>query len=155
MPDKKASKLKKPSGQLPAAIYKPEYVQMLIEHMAEGRPFETFGAIVGYGRNKLYEWLDEYPAFGDAKRIGFEMGLHWWLEQGRKNLIINPDEKFNTAVWVFTLKAIYALRDGNESKASEENPVGKTKDQLDAFKRETDILRESLEIRKLRLVRSA
>lgn len=133
-----------------STLYKPEYVEALIEHMSDGRPFETFGAKVGVSRRTLYAWCENNAPFQQAKEVGFEMGLHWWLEQGRENLIVDNTGRFNTGVWVFSLKALYKIRDGSESKASEENPVGKTKDQLEEYKKEIEKLREALEIRSLR-----
>jgi len=56
-------------------LYKPEYCQQLIDHLAHGYSFESFGAIVGRGRATLYEWVEKYPEFAEAKRVGSERGL--------------------------------------------------------------------------------
>lgn len=52
-------------------MYKPEYCAMLIEHMREGLAFRTFGAIAGVTRKTLYEWVDRYPEFAEAKDLAF------------------------------------------------------------------------------------
>lgn len=148
-PPKKKNKGGRPS------LYKAEYCQMLIEHGLDGNPYETFGASVGVCTDTLNEWCDVHPEFSAAKKIGRTAALKWWFEMGKNNLITPEGEKFNATIWIFTLKAMFGLRDGAESKASEENPVGKTKEQLEAFRKETESLRQSLDVRKLRLVRSA
>lgn len=55
--------------------YKPEYCDMLIEHMAEGFSFESFGGKVRCGRTTLYDWVANFPEFAEAKEIGQLAGL--------------------------------------------------------------------------------
>ena len=50
--------------------YKPEYCKMLIDHMAKGFSFETFGADILVGRRTLYQWVDEHLDFREAKEVG-------------------------------------------------------------------------------------
>lgn len=122
-------------------------------HGQDGSPLETFGAEVGVCKKTVYNWRDAHPEFDQACEISRSMALKWWFEKGRDNLIMHEGEKFNASVWIFTMKAMFQMRDGSESKASEENPIGKTKDQLEAYKKEIDQLREALEVRNLRLVK--
>lgn len=142
----------KKSGR-PAIPFKDEYIGLLLEHGKNGNPFETFGAKIGISRSKLYEWTEEFPKFLDAKNIAQSMAMDWWFTKGKDNLIMPEGEKFMSAVWIFTMKAMFQLRDGSESKQADENPTGKTKDQLDTFKKEIDEVKEALAVRNLRLVR--
>jgi hypothetical protein len=142
---------KKKMGR-PEIPYKPEYCMMLIKHGMEGNPFETFGPVIGVSRSKMYEWLDDHEDFMDAKKLATDFALKWWFELGKNNIIINPDEKFNAAVYIFTMKAMFMLRDGSESKAQELNPIGKTKEQTEALRKEVEELRSALEVRKLKIV---
>lgn len=50
--------------------YDPKYCQMLIEHMASGLSFETFGAEIEVVKKTLYNWCDEHKEFLHAKGIG-------------------------------------------------------------------------------------
>lgn len=52
--------------------YDPKFCQMLIQHMAKGHSFESFGGVesVWVGRSTLYEWADKYPEFANAREIG-------------------------------------------------------------------------------------
>lgn len=58
--------------------YKREYCQLLIEHMAEGLSFTTFGGKVGVCRRTLFLWVDAFPDFAEAKRIGTLKSQLWW-----------------------------------------------------------------------------
>ena len=136
----------------PKIPFKAEYCLMLIKHGMEGNPFETFGPVIGVSRSTMYEWVDEYEDFSDAKKLAQDFALKWWFEKGKDNLIMHEGEKFNASVFIFTMKAMFQLRDGSESKAQDDNPIGKTREQLEAYKKEIDSLREALEVRKLKIV---
>lgn len=49
--------------------YKPEYCQMLIDHMSNGYSFATFAAIVKCHVDTLYNWVNLFPAFSEALAI--------------------------------------------------------------------------------------
>jgi transposase len=49
--------------------YKPEYCQMLINHMSEGYSFESFGAIISVDRTTLYHWETLFKEFSHCKGI--------------------------------------------------------------------------------------
>lgn len=125
---------------------------MLIKHGMDGNPFETFGPVIGVSRSTMYEWVDEHEEFSDAKKLATDFALKWWFETGKNNLIMPEGEKFNASVYIFTMKAMFMLRDGSESKGQLENPIGKTKEQTEALKKEVDQLKEALELRKLKIV---
>ena len=62
--------------------YKEEYCDMLIDHMAEGLSFESFGKVVFAGRTTLYRWVDDNKDFRDAKEIATQFSHHKWDEIG-------------------------------------------------------------------------
>ncbi len=49
--------------------YKPEYCEMLIDHMSKGFSFESFGAIINVDRTTLYHWENLFKEFSHAKGI--------------------------------------------------------------------------------------
>lgn len=132
--------------------FKEEYIGLLIKHGMDGNPFETFGPTIGVSTAKLYDWCNELPEMQEAKKLSRDFALKWWFEKGKDNLIMPEGEKFNASVYIFTMKAMFQLRDGSESKAQLENPVGKTLEQNEALKKEIDSLKEALEIRSLKIV---
>jgi len=50
--------------------YKPEFCELLIKHFEEGGAFNSFPAVCGVVRSTLYEWVNRYPEFKEAKSIG-------------------------------------------------------------------------------------
>lgn len=58
--------------------YKPEYCDMLIEHMSQGYSFDTFPAIVRVGRSTMYVWLKDIPEFKEAHEIGNALALKYF-----------------------------------------------------------------------------
>lgn len=62
--------------------YKPEFCELLIEHMGEGFSFEAFAGVVNCNRDTLYEWANVHPEFSDAKKIGFERNRLTWERIG-------------------------------------------------------------------------
>src|SRR5581483_1104978 len=81
-----ATKRKRPEDKLPAGQptkYKPEYCQQLIDHMAGGNSFESFGAKIDIARATIYGWLELFPEFSDAKARGLDKNLMYWEEVGK------------------------------------------------------------------------
>jgi hypothetical protein len=60
--------------------FKEEYCEKLIDHMATGRSFESFGATIEpkRGRSTLYLWVESHPEFKEAKEIGTACGLNYY-----------------------------------------------------------------------------
>lgn len=71
-----SDEIKNPVG--PPTKYKPEYCDLLIDHMSEGYSFESFSAIVRVGRNTTYLWCKEFPEFKEAKEIAEAMALKYF-----------------------------------------------------------------------------
>lgn len=58
--------------------YKPEYCEMLIDHMKQGKPFETFGNKVGVTYQTLYNWAQNHDEFFEAKCMGEAWALEFY-----------------------------------------------------------------------------
>ncbi len=82
--------------------YKPEYCELLIEHMAGGFSFDSFGAKVRCGGRTLYDWLVKHEDFNTA----YTMAKHEALEFYEKHLVAKVTGK--------KLKELDA--DGNEKE---------------------------------------
>lgn len=118
-PEEEAVPVEKPKhpGGRPT-IYKSEYCQQLIEHMANGRPYETFAYRIGVGRSSMYEWEAKFPEFADAKQRGREASYDWWMTlyqgaamgaQGMKDA--------NPTLIIFAMKNMHGWRDRTEIEA--------------------------------------
>jgi len=102
--------------------YKPEYCEMLIEHMKKGLSFESFSGLVGVHLDTLYEWQKK-PEFSEAKNIGRAYERLFWekiythaamgynkLSINGKEVIINP----NPTLIIFKMKNAFQWRDNQD-----------------------------------------
>lgn len=62
--------------------YKPEFCERLIEHMGKGLSFECFSAVIKVVPQTIYNWLEKYPEFLEAKQIGANECLLFWESLG-------------------------------------------------------------------------
>lgn len=65
---------KKPIGR--PTLYKPEYCQLLIDHMEQGYTFESFAGIVNVDRDTIYEWRNAHKDFSDSQKTGRSKQLY-------------------------------------------------------------------------------
>ena len=68
---------KNPVGR-PSIEFKPEYCEIVLNRMSEGKSFESCGAVIGVGRRTLYNWTEKYPNFLHAWEVGKVLALKWW-----------------------------------------------------------------------------
>ena len=101
------------NGRGRPSLYKPEYCELLIEHMGRGFSFESFGGKILVASQTLYAWCEAHPEFSDAKQIGTELGREWWEGQGRRGLQKGAKE-FHGQVWSITMKNRFGYRDRHE-----------------------------------------
>jgi hypothetical protein len=78
--------------------YKPEYCEMLIEHMAEGYSFKSFGGIIGVAESTLHKWKSEHLEFSESINIGSLKSMVFWEKIGRKGMM-NDIPFFNDRIW--------------------------------------------------------
>lgn len=64
--------------------YRPEYAQMLIEHMSKGFSFKSFGAIVTTDARTLDDWCNRYPDFLLAKNYSKLKERYYWEQLHHK-----------------------------------------------------------------------
>ena len=78
--------------------YDEKYCEMLIEHMAEGYSYESFGGIIEVCEKTLYNWESQHPEFLHSKNIGTQKSMVWWEKIGRSGMI-NEIPFFNDRIW--------------------------------------------------------
>lgn len=129
--------------------YRPEYCQLLIEHMKQGLSFESFGAVVGCSSSTLYEWVAANEDFSSAKKLATEYCRIFWEKIAVDNLI-NTSEQWgkgqakskalNSTVWIFNMKNRFKWRDNIdvEHSGNQEKPAfifAYTKEDLEKIKK--------------------
>jgi hypothetical protein len=92
--------------------YEKRYCHLLVEHMAQGYTFESFGAVVNAGKRTLYEWVTKYPEFAQSKDLGYVKALLFWEQQG-KQAFLNP-RSYSPIVWIFRMKNQFSWKDVKE-----------------------------------------
>jgi hypothetical protein len=90
--------------------YKPEYCEMLVEHMKDGLSFESFAAVVNVNRDTVHEWKRVHPEFSESKNRGEAQSMIWWEKLGRA-AAAGKVPNFNAAVFIFSMKNKFGWRD--------------------------------------------
>lgn len=103
--------------------YKPEYCQLLIDHMSKGLSFETFGAVINVNRDTIFEWVKVHKDFSDAKieaiakcqlfweNLGVEHILNVTKSQSEGGVTKSGSKSLNASVWIFNMKNRFKWRD--------------------------------------------
>ena len=108
--------------------YNEDLCQKLIDHMAEGLSFESFGAVVFQGKSTLYEWATRHKDFAEARATGQELSRAYWEKLGRDYVISRSESitnvgsnsaSINSAVYGMIMKNRFGYRD----KQPDEVPV--------------------------------
>lgn len=63
--------------------YRPQYCDMLIEHMKGGNSLESFGSVVHCDASTLFAWLRTYPEFSKARKVGKAYLAKYYEEMGK------------------------------------------------------------------------
>lgn len=114
--------------------FKPEYCKQLIDHMAKGFSFETFGATIGVHRGTLYDWANLYPEFAEAKSLAFDSCQLEWEKIGREYVInesstdcdedgnrSSQSKSLNASVWALNMKNRFKWRDKQPEEVEKVN----------------------------------
>jgi hypothetical protein len=76
--------------------YRKRYCRDLIEHMKAGDSAESFGIFLAEkyknpkllcGKDTIYGWIKDHEEFAEAKTIGIELMLRYWLEIGKAGIL--------------------------------------------------------------------
>ena len=84
-------------------VYKKEMELQLVEHMAQGRSYESFAAVVGVSRQALVNWESKYPSWYAAKKLAFVKALYYWEDIALQ--ATEPDAKRNATMIIFSMKS--------------------------------------------------
>lgn len=102
--------------------YDPSYCEKLIAHMTMGLSFESFAATINTHRATLYDWVQKFPEFDDAKKKGIEKSLLWHEAHGNKS-IAGGNKNFNSTAWIFAMKNKFRWADRVVHEGDEDKPI--------------------------------
>ena len=78
-------------------IYHPK---LLLDLLSAGKHYVSFIREVMVTRDTFMAWVDKYPEFEEAFRIGESMAYDWWLDLGMINA---ENEAWDNTVWKYTM----------------------------------------------------
>lgn len=84
-------KVKRPVGR--PSKYRPEYCDMVVDHMSEGASLTSFAAEIDVSRETISEWSRVHPEFSVAVKKGKAKCAAWWERLGRTGAMggdVNP-----------------------------------------------------------------
>ena len=112
---------KHPGGR--PSKYKPEYCDLLIEHMDSGMTYTSFAGhpLVRVTRDCLYKWEKEYPEFLYAKEVGRGGNEYFFMEAGIAGLF--DKSALNTSQWNIMMKNMHGWKDKQEVEHSGQTQV--------------------------------
>ena len=85
--------------------YRKEYCEQLVDHMARGLSFESFGAKIDCHYDTLYEWVKVHLEFSDARKMGITKALYFFDQIGVAMSDPRVDTtKSNTVSWIYQMK---------------------------------------------------
>lgn len=94
---------KRPRGR--PSKYRPEYCQMIVDHMAEGASILSFAAEIDVARSTINEWADVHEDFSDALKRAKAKCAAWWERLARRNAMTGDG---NASLVIFGLKNMAA-----------------------------------------------
>jgi hypothetical protein len=103
-----------PNGQF-ASKYKPEFDEMLIDHLSKGFSFHSFAGVVRVNYDTVFEWVKRHPSFAEAKQIGTAQSHVFWEKMGIAGTL-GKINKFVPSTWIFNMKNRFGWRDRQEIK---------------------------------------
>jgi hypothetical protein len=113
-PTKQPEKVGRPSK------YKPEYGELLINHMGDGYSIESFAGVLRISKDTVYEWINKHPEFSDAKKAG-EGLRHLCYEKLGMEASKGKVDGFNATAFVWMTKNMLGWRDKQEITHSVES----------------------------------
>jgi hypothetical protein len=81
--------------------YDPAYCERVMELGRQGKSKAQMAAALGCCRNTLDAWAEAHPEFLSAVKLGQELALAWWEDQGQDGITA---EKFNATAFIFQMK---------------------------------------------------
>lgn len=94
--------IKRKKLSISSGLYRHDYCNMLVNHMAEGKSFASFCVTIGVPSTTAHNWVKEYEEFEEAYSLAKEASMAHWEEIAYDQAVGN--HKGNASSLIFTLK---------------------------------------------------
>ena len=111
--DQSEAKTKKRRGR--PTSYKPEYCQMIMDHMYDGGSVIEFAREIKVAVSSIYVWAEKNEEFSDALKKGKDFSKGWWMSKGREALHVKG---FNHGLWYMNMKNRFGWTDNQNIEHS-------------------------------------
>ena|SRR5665213_3136 len=111
--------------------YKPEYCDVAVKVLSEGKSLAAVCVQIGICRPTLYVWKETHPDFANALNFGMQQSQLYWENLGQ-NGISGDIKGFGSAPWIFTMKSRFRddYAEEKEHKSVSDSIVEKLIDKL-------------------------
>jgi hypothetical protein len=116
---------KKPVGR--PLLYDPKLCQEMIDFCAQGYSIEAFAGKIGVNKVTVYDWINKYPEFSNAKNTAQEKCRLFWETLGTHGAA-GKLPGFNASAYIFNMKNRFGWRDNIHHSGSIE--IDTTKDKM-------------------------
>ena len=120
--------------------YSEKYCEIIIELMSEGASIEEVAAELGVVKQTLYNWMNSYPEFKEAKMRGEQLSKAWWMRQGR---IALRDKEFSPTLFYMNMKNRFGWSDKQETKETSKFTKESVLDALEREEKQSPTLHNS------------
>lgn len=100
--------------------YREEYCQKLIDHMAGGFSYESFGAVIDCAEQTYRNWEEKHPEFLEAKKVAFDKSRLFWEKIGM-DLAQGKLPGGNSTAWIFNMKNRFTWKDRVDHTTKDES----------------------------------
>ncbi len=106
-------------------LYKPEYCQLLIDHMSKGGSFVSFAGTINVGKRTIYEWVEKHPEFAEAKQVAKSKCEEFYINSllALGNGVV---EKGNATSLIWLTKNILKWTDKEQTQGENSQPINIT-----------------------------
>lgn len=118
--------------------YRPEYCQLAIDYLDEGRSKAELARYLRIARSTLDEWAKNHSEFSEAINRAVEYSEAVWIEIGRENL---GNKNFNSRLYELNMKNRFGWSDKKEIKQESTMKVSLSKESQEVL----DLLNEHSE----------
>jgi len=84
------------------STYKPEYADMIVETMAQGKSIAQFAASIGEAKQRIWQWAEQNDEFAVALSRAKTAEQAWWEKLAADNA---GNKAFNALVWKVSCQA--------------------------------------------------